>query len=108
MEELHITKISPEELLALIEKGVALGVQQAIKELAEAKARSPSEEEDKFLSIKEVARMLGRSRQTCYNLIERKILIPHRQSGIRGMVFKLSQAQKITKQITFKYLKKHE
>jgi hypothetical protein len=106
MEELKIITITPQELKALIETAVRNGVHQALKELAEERARSPTEDAPvtQWLTMKETAAILQKSRQSCYSFCERGILQPYKLPGVRGMVFDKGAVLAARQKVTFKYL----
>lgn len=105
-EKILIIQLSEEELRNLIEKSVVIAIRNALQEIESEKTKSGAEEKDTWLSISETAKILGKSRQSCYSYCKRKpsILTPYKMPGTRGLRFKRSEVEQVVQKVTFKYL----
>jgi predicted DNA-binding transcriptional regulator AlpA len=105
-EKILIIQLTEEELKNLIENSVTTAVRKVLQEIEAEKVKPTAEEEDTWLSINQTAKILGKSRQSCYSYCKRKpsILTPYKITGTRGLRFKKSEVEQAVQKVTFKYL----
>src|SRR5690348_4174452 len=105
MKELHVEKLTVDELKTLIETVVTVVVRKEFNEQTESRARSPTGDDD-FIGCKEVMKILDRSRPAIYAYTKKGLLKAYRLPPLRWKRWKRSEVIAAMQQVSFKYLNK--